>query len=385
MTAVRLLEEAPAPLPPVLAGLHGWALLGAALPGDAKAAVRDLGGELASVKALVTGLAELELANPAAARSALESAPVLPRRSGAWRVLHDQLGLAHGRLLCREAPTPELAAAIARRVPAAVRGPDVPGVATTLRLVAEAQRPSDPKLAWYLAAAVFVLIRNAEDGRIREFSFIDPVRALNLESLRAIALLQGAEMGSRGSSFGDIVSHSEAETAGMLLRADRPMEAAAFLNELADHREATGERLSALDHRIEALAVLHWNRHRVRDLEERRLWWRAVSDTMDRAMAQAAAGQDWDTLAELIESARLQLGPGRTRTRRVPRTRRRRSSGCAASRGWRRRPGTGPASGRPSTTWRTSRRPRSARGRGGGAPGRPPTASSGPWSRRTAR
>ncbi|WP_412517037.1 CHAT domain-containing protein [Actinomadura madurae] len=310
VTAVRLLAEAPAPLPPVLAGLHGWALLGAAQPGDAKAAVRGLRGELAPVKALVTGLAELELENLAAARSALEAAPAPRGRSGAWRVLHDQQVLAHGRLLCREAPALKLAAAIARRMPATVRGPDVPGVATMLRLVAEAQRPSDPKLAWYLAAAAYVLIEKAEDGRIREFSLIDPVRDLNLESLRAIALIQVVEMDTRAPSFGDIVPHSELDTSRLLLRANRPMEAAAFLNELADHHEATGERLSALDHRIEALAVLHWNRHRVRDLEERRLWWRAVSDTMDRAMVQAAAGQDWDTLAELIESARLQLGPG---------------------------------------------------------------------------
>jgi hypothetical protein len=302
VAAVRLLAPGDSPL-------LAWALLAAGYPGDAKAAARNLPARARHLRGLVTCLSELELANIPAAAAALEGLEPLgnARRD---RELHEQLLIAGARVRVRLGPEAGLDELIAGRIPATPRRRTLLAAAEQVRLVAEAGMAVDPALSWYLAGIAFDLMRFARAYRpMRFFTHLHKERNLDLGTVRAAALMERAELRAGWSGNPGVDLQGFDDAAAFLLRMDRPMEAAAQLNDVADHQITSVHRLDGLNHRIEALAALHWARHHLRNLEERRLWWRAVNTSFEKAMTQAVAGQDWATLAELIESARLQLSP----------------------------------------------------------------------------
>jgi hypothetical protein len=307
--AAAVLQTA-APDHPVRRQLLGWALLRSGRPGEAKNAVAALDAD-DPVRALVTGMAEIELDNPARASSVLGAVRV-PESDARWaRTFRAERGMSLLRAMARAEPDLTLVDRFAAAVPRTVTRHNLLPVIALVRLAAEAALPPRPELASKLAALGCFLVRWARDGRpIRFFGMLGRERVLDLELLRCAALTEGADLraGTGGMDVTEILG-SQTGAAHFLLRLDRPLEAAAVLGTLADGLTTPAQRLAALDSRIEAFAVLHWLRHRFTDLEERRHWWALAEATLEKAMDQAARGQDWVTLAELIESARLQLTP----------------------------------------------------------------------------
>ncbi len=181
--------------------------------------------------------------------------------------------------------------------------------AMTLRVVAEGWLRADPALANMITGIEFMMLHWERSGR--EFTFFGLAgsnRQVMVEGFRCIAMMKRTELRLSTERFPDL-QEEDGDAAAYLLRMDKPMEAVTLLNETADWLDTTAYRLTALDRRLEALSVLQWTRHQLTSLSERRAWWRTASETLTKAMTQAAAGQDWATLAELIETARLQLGP----------------------------------------------------------------------------
>ncbi|MFF3877893.1 CHAT domain-containing protein [Streptomyces sp. NPDC001978] len=298
---------------PEAALLRGWALLEHGHPGEAKSAVGVPGREPTGPAALITCLAELDLANAGAAETAVRGLDLPPTD---WaRRRHQDLRIAQFRLALLRGHSDELIDTIAREVPVRVTRRNLPTALALLRLAAEAALPTRPSLASYLAGAGLVLARAAQpDSLSKDFGLAGPGRTVALEVIRCGALASLAEFQETGEADTDTVSHLSAAdgAAGFLMRLDRPIEAATYLNVLAD-RLATDptHRLAALHNRIEALTVLNATRHELHSKEERHQWWVVFGRTVQQAMEQAAAGADWETLAELIESARLQLGPNK--------------------------------------------------------------------------
>ncbi|MGW0875379.1 CHAT domain-containing protein [Streptomyces sp. NPDC002740] len=300
---------------PETALLRGWALLEQGHPGDAKSAVAVPGREPTGPAALITCLAELDLGNADAAEAALRGLD--PARDDWARHRRQDIRIAGFRIALLRGPaeghTEGLIETIAREVPERVTRRNLTTAVALLRLTAESALPTRPALAFYLAGAGLVVARAVQpDSLDKDFGLAGRGRTVALEMIRCSALTSLADLRTSPVVDSDSVSALSASdgAAGFLMRLDRPIEAATHLNALAD-RLATEptHRLAALQSRIEALAVLNATRHELRSTEERRQWWGVFGRTVERAMHQAAAGADWQTLAELIESARLQLGP----------------------------------------------------------------------------
>ncbi|MFD6274189.1 CHAT domain-containing protein [Streptomyces sp. NPDC060209] len=310
--ALRELEAAgDAEQGPAARVLRGWALLECGHPGEAKSAVRETQAGLGGTAHLITCLAELDLANTDAAEHALAEFRRTSGPTTGWAQLQELT--AHVRLsLLRQLPG--LTESIAQAVPRRVTRRNLLKTAALLRLTAESALPSALTLAVYVSgAAVFLVRRASPDSLFREFGLLGSGRTLALESARCAALVSLVDLREpSGADAGTVQDAGTAGAAGYLLRMDRPIEAAACLNAVADRiATAPQHRLAALDSRIETLAVLNATRHELPSSEERHRWWRVFGLTVEKAMEQAASGQDWDTLAELIESARLQLDPGK--------------------------------------------------------------------------
>ncbi|WP_327180931.1 CHAT domain-containing protein [Streptomyces sp. NBC_01334] len=296
---------------PETALLRGWAMLEHGHPGDAKSAVALPGREPTGPAALITCLAELDLGNADAAEAALRGLD--PTRDEWARRRRRDIRIAGFRIALLRGSAEGLTETIAREVPERVTHRNLTTAVALLRLAAESALPTRPSLAFYLAGAGLVLVRTAEpDSLDKDFGLAGRGRTVALEVVRCGALTSLADLRASREADGDTVSALSAGdgAAGFLMRLDRPIEAATYLNALAD-RLATDptHRLAALKSRIEALAVLNATRHELRSTEERHQWWGVFGRTVEQAMQQAAAGADWQTLAELIESARLQLGP----------------------------------------------------------------------------
>ncbi|KAF2781602.1 CHAT domain-containing protein [Streptomyces sp. OM5714] len=296
---------------PETALLRGWALLEHGHPGDAKTAVAVPGREPTGSAALITCLAELDLGNVDAAEAALRGLD--PTRDEWARRRRRDIRIAGFRVALLRGTGDGLTESIAREVPERVTRRNLTTAVALLRLTAESALPARPSLALYLAGAGLVLARAAQpDSLAKDFGLAGRGRTVALEVVRCGALTSLANLRASREVDSDTVSALSVGdgAAGFLMRLDRPIEAATYLNALAD-RLATDptHRLAALTSRIEALAVLNATRHELRSTEERRQWWGVFGKTVERAMQQAAAGADWQTLAELIESARLQLGP----------------------------------------------------------------------------
>ncbi len=292
---------------PALAALSGWALLQADRPGEAKAVVAALHGQ--PIRELVTGLADLDMGNVEQALTILREV-TKPTGNARWaRTFRRERALGFLRAVAGKQTY--VVDTFANALPTVVTRDNLLVTIELIRLAAEAALDREPELASKLAALSAFLVQWAREGRkIREFGLIGAGRALDLAMIRCGALMAVADLrvGTSGLESVEALG-TDTGAANFLLRLDRPLEAAAALNALADQLQYTSQRLAALDSRVEALAVLHWLRHRLDNLEDRRLWWRTAGDTLEKAMRQAAAGQDWPALAELIESARLQLAP----------------------------------------------------------------------------
>lgn len=309
--ALRELEAAGNSAPPAARLLRGWALLECGHPGEAKSAVRETQAGLGRTAHLITCLAELDLANTDAAEQALADFRRASGPTTGWARLQEFT--AHVRLsLLRQLPG--LIEPIAQAVPRRVTRRNLPTAVVLLRLTAEAALPSAPALAGHVSGAAVILVRRASpDSLFREFGLLGSGRTLALESARCAALVSLIDLWEpSGADAGTVQDAGSGGAAGYLMRMDRPIEAAACLNAVADRLAAAPQhRLAALDSRIETLAVLNATRHELRSSEERHRWWRVFGLTVEKAMEQATSGQDWETLAELIESARLQLDPGK--------------------------------------------------------------------------
>ncbi|MFJ5645638.1 CHAT domain-containing protein [Streptomyces sp. NPDC093223] len=293
--------------------LRGWALLEHGRPGEARRAVGVPDLEPNGSAALITCLAALDLADADAAQAALRR---LDRSPDDWsRRRHLDLWIARARYVLLSDAAPEWAIeTIVTQIPERITSRDVTAAAALMRLAAEAALPTLPALAVMLARTGQCVV---DPGRLestyKDFGLAGRGRVLALEGTRCAAMSSLAELAAAEEIDSDTVSVLGATegAAGFLMRLDRPIEAATYLNALADLLEAAPlHRLAALDSRIEALAVLNATRHELRDADERRRWWTVFGRAAVRAMAQSVAGADWETLAELIESARLQLGPG---------------------------------------------------------------------------
>lgn len=295
---------------PVLKALYAWALVQSGQLGPAKEAAAELSEDFADIRDLILLIVEVELANGEAAGGLADHLVGPGDRTEEARRFHQLLLLTftRARMLANPSEDYLYASALLRHSDLKVGQAQVLDTATTLRVVADGMLRSNPDLAEAISAMAFMLLlREAEDRRVQFFGLVGSHRRLAVEFTRAAASLIRAQLRLPQPGFPDL---DDLDPAAILLHLDRPMEAAALLNETAEALQLRpGGRAVALDKRLEALSVLQWTRHQLSDLVARRAWWDAASETLEKAMAQAALGQDWETLAELIEAARLQLGP----------------------------------------------------------------------------
>lgn len=293
--------------------LRGWALLIGDRPADAKAAVAGLLGSWDPTRLMITGLAELDLANAEEALSILET-----HRDTRWGLAHKQarsevaIGISRAWLAHNgQLPMPWLGA-IAGTVELHPSRTSLLNSTTQLRLCAELARRYDRRLAvTILEEAKYIYRLATADQPMHFFSLLGPRRNLEIELARIAVVDAAFELEDAGSNLNTGIYLERARnTADMLFRLSRPIEAAEFLNFLADSfADDPRCRADAFSARLQALTFHNAARHELRHPPERQRWWRSTSATLDKALHQAVAGQDWETVAELIETARLQLGP----------------------------------------------------------------------------
>ncbi|MFD9333951.1 Clp protease N-terminal domain-containing protein [Streptomyces sp. NPDC060028] len=296
--------------PPPVAALRGWALVQNGSPGAARRAVDGHTGRGSAVHELVALYAALELSDRDAAEHALAAIRRVPGPVADRMRPHLLSGWLRLALLRDEGP--HLTDHIAELVPRKITRRTLIPALTLLRLAAEAALPRTPHLAYYLAGTAAPLTEEANGyGFKNERWLLGPGRPIGLEMVRSAAVAHLASLTTDGvtpETVGGLGTSGGA--AELLMRLDRPIEAAATLSTLADRLgDLPAYRLTALHSRIEALAVLNATRHQLHTTDERQRWWGVFGRAIEQAMEQAAAGRDWATLAELIESARLQLGP----------------------------------------------------------------------------
>ncbi|GAB3428539.1 hypothetical protein GCM10027569_72100 [Flindersiella endophytica] len=310
--ALISLQTAGAAADPTLTALRGWALLHSGHPGEAKSAV-SAGPASTEVCMLITFLAELDLSNAEAAGQALTALGTIEYDDVSSALWYELL-VARARLtLLSEGGSEHLTDGIARGVPRRLRRRDLLPAVRLLRLASEGALSSSPALSSMLAGLGTLLSRPDPDAGSAGFIVLGRSRPLVLENLRCIVRRALAELRAGRANTETIAQLGAAQGAvGYLMRMNRPVEAAGVLNSLADELTDTPQyRLTAMLSRIEALAMLNAVRHQLTDSGDRRHWWDVFGRTVEDAMREATAGQDWQSLAELIESARLQLGPGK--------------------------------------------------------------------------
>jgi len=189
------------------------------------------------------------------------------------------------------------------------RSTDPGRTALLLRLAAEACTNSLPWSAAFLALVADELLERATVvARNTDFALATPLRPLVLEQARS-----GRALGEAFNRLQENSSNhekiSELDLALWLLECGRPLEGARALNRVADRTEGTvlDHKATAPDARLEAIGILNSVRHRFEDPLDRWRWWQELGVTFAAAMREAVKRKDWRTLAELIESARLQL------------------------------------------------------------------------------
>ncbi|MER7758654.1 CHAT domain-containing protein [Streptomyces sp. NPDC097619] len=341
-----------------VAALRGWALLLSGLPGEARRAVTPYAGQGSHVHELVLFQAALDLSDRDGAERALAVIRAVP--GPVPRTVRSPLQAAWLHLGVLRDEGPHLTDHIAELVPRGIDRERLLPAVTRLRLTAEAALPRTPDVAYYAAATAEILLRVGSNGGLDALTdrwLLGPGRPLGLEYVRCGAVQELAGLVVDGADTRALGRLGTREgVAGLLMRMERPLEAAATLNLLSDRLRGRPEyRRAALAARIDALAVLNTTRHQLRTTEERQRWWTVFGHTVEQAMAQAEDGRDWETLAELIETARLQLGPraegsretddGRTGTARARGTEAARGTGAEGARGTEEVPGAGAPDG----------------------------------------
>lgn len=295
------------------AALRAWALLKASRPGEAKRVARTLGPQDAVFRAYVDCAANLDLGRLDEAGVALDRGDRLQKSGNAcsaalafeWILLAARIELAHGR-------TRGLAGALASLVPGRV-GPDhIYRTVSLMRLTAEACGARSRDLGMAIALGGWAICTTQRGEAVSRFySAADSARWLDIEAARTLAIAARLEphIEPEQLALSDLTAFGP-ETGHRLFELHQPFDAARALEDYADRAQRVPAlRLAALTARIDAVASLNQIRHDTFDQEDRRHWWRVFSACLEKAMAQAAEGKDWPTLAELIETARLQLVP----------------------------------------------------------------------------
>jgi len=207
--------------------------------------------------------------------------------------------------------SPTEAAAIAKSlIDNFAPNPDVGRLVITLRMASEACIEFSPWNASLLALTCKNILDIAQGNRrMRQFGPAESSRLLFIEETRVTNIM--IEAASRMAHTKGVLALDEGlclEAARWLGEMGLPLDAARALNRFADRNEnSTLYAPASFDARLEAISILNSMRHRIHDALDRQIWWRELGSTFGSAMRQAVSGKDWRTLAELIESARLQL------------------------------------------------------------------------------
>ncbi|MGV9366052.1 CHAT domain-containing protein [Amycolatopsis sp. NPDC003731] len=293
---------------PIKTALHGWALLESGHPGAAQDAVSKLPESLSPIRTLVIACSHLELSEPRTALTVLAETNKPIGRAGVRRQLATEIQMT--RLRAETLLSEDTVPTLARWLTLSSRRTNALRTMRTIRLIAE--NHSTPP-----AAASMIAIFAYRFGswyrkhiEVPNSTLLQNERVLWLESMRLLTVWVTANIAGDRQPIDPLEALGrDTGAAEFFLRADRPLEAVDVLNQLADHLEISPHHPAALDTRIEAAATLHWLRHQFHDLATRRAWWARAAVTLSAAIRQAASRKDWATLAELIETARLQLAP----------------------------------------------------------------------------
>lgn len=287
--------------------LRSWAHLQANEPGKAKRLLLASGRSETPFGGLIGCMIACELGetdDPGYSKLEIRSWTGSPRLR--WWV-----AVASAKWLMVEA-LPELRPAVtAQLLSLAMSRTDVVRSSISMRLAAESCLRWSPANAAIFATVTALIVDNTlgMDQYDNEFEPIGPTRVLFEERFRsfgvvteAVGLMAEEEtIQWNGESLG-------LQLAQVLMALGQPVEAARVINRFADRNENhVLYRGRALGARLEAISVLNSMRHRIEDPTDRKLWWRELGSAFEAAMRQASNGKDWRTLAELIESARLQL------------------------------------------------------------------------------
>lgn len=289
--------------------LCSWANLQANEPGKAKSLLEASGRSETPFGMLIRFMIACELGELEAARYFHS---MLQNRSWAgsprWRWW---FAVASAKWLMLHSPPEFRPTMTAQLLALAMSRTGVVESAIAMRLAAESCLRWSPANAAIFAQFSGLIIGNTLGMRRydNEFEPMGPNRILFIERFRAQGIT--SEAVSRMTEERTFEWKGEffwLKLGRFLTTLGEPVEAARVINRFADRNENhVLYRARALGARLEAIAVLNSMRHRIDDPTDRRLWWSELGSAFEAAMRQASSGKDWRTLAELIESARLQL------------------------------------------------------------------------------
>ncbi|MBE1552271.1 hypothetical protein GGC64_006358 [Mycobacterium sp. OAS707] len=298
--------------------LRAWCLIEIARPGEARRLAHNFQGRR-EFQAFIQCAAAMQLGRVHEAEQRLAAY----RANNGYRSARLQpewllLGIKDE---IRRGATMALPGAISRAVPERI-GPDhLFRTLRLFRLAAQSCEALNPPLADHYASYVFLLTRTYRlggkslmlSGQSGDFDLADHRRPLDLEGMRCMVEMFKHElvnpMFRAGVSLTECVNRATT-TCGYLFSFGQPVEGAMAFDSVADRLAGLPEfRSTALDCRVNALTALNQARHELFDREDREFWWATFSNVLTKAMRDAADGMDWQTLAELIESARLQQDP----------------------------------------------------------------------------
>ncbi len=309
--AANLLRRAPAPTPGEVA-LLAWSARSTGDPAGAKRWAAMLPDDWMLARLLIEADAAAMVGDLVAAelaierwRQAAESRPVPPSMAPVILVTAGGLDSALGRGL-------PIARIMVAHLPTRVSPDNLVAVMGQLRVTSSALLEDHPVLASAISMMAMHIGAVTEPPEEQRDNAESVNRAVRLEFSRLALATYRAESRFRPVSpaEADQLLGPENGLAMMFFHLGRPIEASSALLELVDSfmKEPTMRR-PAYELRLEALSILNAIRHRFHDPTDRLTWWRAFEPVLSSAMAHAASGRDWRTLAELVESARLQLTP----------------------------------------------------------------------------
>ncbi|PPG17964.1 hypothetical protein C5C74_09490 [Rathayibacter sp. AY1E8] len=296
--------------------LAAWALVEATRPSEARVVAARLDAAFSHLADLIDCRASRDLGDAEAAVRAVqryaENGTI--RRPNA--VLHTEFVIASLQADIDRGTLDGTLEPVLSRIPLEVTAESLLQTATMLRLLSALIERSHPELSTISAGITMALVRIARKTNDGWYAPVSAARVLELEDLRCVTQITLAELRSRptATAVDEVAAGSGASE--FLFSFNRPLEAARTLTAAADViADEPLFRRETLSLRIEALVALNAVRHSITDPAERRGWWRTFGSQVEKAMAAAAAGHEWRTLAELIETARLQSAAATDSTR----------------------------------------------------------------------